>query len=345
MSLKILVAVRELPIESAVGMLPAVASTWVERGHTVTFQADGAIDLRGGDVLLIEGNLNWFPKIVRALRKTRAADRSLVALWHREPLPPPRESGLPRPRLHLREWAKVVLRDPRTTDVHSNARRILAEFRSGTVDMVMATTVGRVEFLAEHGIPASWVPIAYDPSLGRPLGVARDIDTLFLGALDVPRRRSIVRRLRRSGLELRTAGSWFDPSFWGEPRTRLLNRTKILLNLSRTAGEFPDHRLLLGLSNKALVVSEPIYRPDPFVPGEHFVMSPIEEIAAVVGRYLADDAARERIVDAGHRFLTERHSLVQSADRILELLEAGLADRRRDAPAISAGSASRPSRP
>ena len=30
-------------------------------------------------------------------------------------------------------------------------------------------------------------------------------------------------------------------------------------------------RLILGMANRSLVVSEPIYSPAPFVPGEHYV--------------------------------------------------------------------------
>ncbi len=158
----------------------------------------------------------------------------------------------------------------------------------GLLDLVMVGGRASRDFLRDRSIPAEWVPLGYHTGYGRELGVARDIDVMFLGATDVPGRRRALRRLRREGVAVSVAGSWRDPRYWGEHRTQLLNRVRILLNLPRRPGEMSGQRLLLGMANGALVISEPIYDSAPFTPGEHYVSVPLDEMPAAIGSYLAD---------------------------------------------------------
>lgn len=101
---------------------------------------------------------------------------------------------------------------------------------------------------------------------------------------------------------------------------KLLNRTKILLNLARTPGEFPDLRLILGMANKALVLSEPIYRPDPFVAGRHFVTSSIDEMPQVIQYYLAHDMERATISARAYQLITQDVTMERSVRCILNLI-------------------------
>jgi hypothetical protein len=243
-----------------------------------------------------------------------------MLVWHTEPLPPPRAAGLPRPRLHLREIAKIVLRDPRATDVYSNHFRIRQLTRHGLPDILIVSTGGRREFLTERGIDAHFVPLGYHSALGRDMGLQRDIDTLFLGWLDIPRRRRLLKQFHRCGTEIMARGSWFEPANWGEERTRLLNRTKILLNLARYPGELSGLRLMLGMANKALVISEPIYNPAPYVAGTHFVSAAIADIPQAIRYYLAHEDERQRIAAEGHRLVTEEITLARSVSRILAIV-------------------------
>ena len=157
--------------------------------------------------------------------------------------------------------------------------------------------------------------------MGRDLGISRDIDVLFLGILNVPRRNRLLQTLRNQNINLTTAGSWTDPAFWGDNRTVLLNRAKILVNMARTPAEFSGYRLSLGMVNKALVVSEPIYRPEPFVPGKHFVMVPTTEMAACISHYLNAEDERRAITETASRFVHEEASLQRSTERMLGLME------------------------
>ena len=51
----------------------------------------------------------------------------------------------------------------------------------------------------------------------------------------------------------------------------LLNRAKIMLNISRYPGQLTGKRLILGMANKTLVVSEPMYLSEPYKSGQHYV--------------------------------------------------------------------------
>ncbi len=320
--LAITVCSRPLPVHR--GEPSPLVARLVDAGHCVRTVAEGPVDLRAADVVWILGNANWFPRLCRQLISAPKVGRPLVVIGHGEPLPLPRAAGMPWPRLHWRELAKIVLRDARATDAYSNYFRLRRLARHGLPDVLVVATVAWREFLAERGIAAHWVPFGYDPSYGHDLGLARDVGVLFLGALDVPRRRRIMRRLRRAGIGLQAAGSWSDPACWGEPRTLLLNRTKILLNLPRSPGEQCGQRLLLGMANKALVVSEPIYAPAPFVPGRHYVSAGLEEMPAAIRHYLSHDDERERIANEAYRLVTQELTAARSVSQLLALVEAGL---------------------
>src|SRR6202158_4555961 len=316
--LTITVCMRPLPLHR--GQKSLLVHLLEEAGHRVRQVEDGPLNLSSVDVLWISGNANWFPRVCRQLIAASKRARPFVVIAHGEPLPPPGAAGLPWPRLHLREVAKIVLRDARATDVYSNYFRLRQLARHQIPDLLIVPSTGWTEFLAEGGITAHWSPFAYEPSYGRDLGLSRDIDVLFLGALDIPRRRRIIRRLRRAGTNLVVMGSWSDPSCWGDSRTRLLNRTKILLNLARYPGELAGQRLALGMANKALVISEPIYSPAPYVAGKHYVSASVEELPQAITYYLTHDAERERIVAEAHRFFTEEMTATDSVARVLTLI-------------------------
>jgi hypothetical protein len=156
----------------------------------------------------------------------------------------------------------------------------------------------------------------------------RDIDVLFLGDKRPLRRKWLISRLRRRGINVLQAGDWANPAYWGENRTRLINRAKIYLNVQRFPGEFSGLRLVIGMANKALVVSEPMYKPAPFVPGVHYVSATIDEMPRVIEYYLAHDEERERIAAEGHRLVTEQLPLSRSVHQLIELMNEKLRSSR-----------------
>jgi hypothetical protein len=316
--LVITVCLRNLPVHR--GNRGAVTSVLEKAGYQVKQVEDGPLDLVAGGVVWIMGNANWFPVVCRQLASKPRPERPLVVLWHAEPLPPPKTTELPWPRLHLRELVKILLCDARATDVYTNYFRLRRLAQQGLPDLLVVSTPGGREFLAEHGIAAHWVPLGYTSFDGHDMGLPRDIDVLFLGALEIPRRKRLIKRLRQRGVNLLAMGSWFDPACWGENRTRLLNRTKIFLNVQRYSGNLSGSRLILGMANKALVISEPMYNPAPYVPGKHYISATIEEMPEVISYYLAHDDERERIVNESHRLVTQEVTMARSVSRILELI-------------------------
>ncbi len=268
------------------------------------------------DALLVYGNAAWFRQQLGELAAAPDPHPRIV-VWHTEPLPPPAASGLPRPRLHARELAKVALRDDRATDPHTNLRVLRHLHERGVVDCLVVTSQGAVEALAEVGITSTAVPIGRHDVHGCDLGLDRDIDVLFLGALDVPRRRRAIRQLRKRGVAVTAGGGWDDPRFWGEERTQLVNRARIFLNVSRHPGQFSGERLVIGMANRALVLSEPIYRPAPFVPGEHYLDAESGDWPELIESLLADEEARGRVADAGHAFVTNELTYERSIERVL----------------------------
>jgi hypothetical protein len=291
------------------------------RGHEGMVAHEDDIPTGPGEVLWLVGTANYFPGTFRRLRSMPAAERPFTVLWHVEPLPAPAASGLKPARRHARELVKIALRDPRTTDPRSNFRRLRRWLAAGLPDLLLVSTPWRQAFLAEHGIESEWVPWGYFEPHGHDLGLERDIDVIFFGAQDVPRRRRIVRQMRREGIDVVSEGAWGKSGLWGERRTEVLNRSRIVLNLGRHPGELSGMRLLTGMANRACVLSEPIWDPRPFVPGLHYAEAPVERLAAEARALLDDDARREAIAGAGHEFALSQ-PLSASIDRIIAMVEA-----------------------
>ena len=150
----------------------------------------------------------------------------------------PRAAGTRRQPLTTRELAKLVLRDRRVNDHYSNARYLRTLAGSDVVDALAVGARAYQAYLAEQGIDVHHVPLGYHPSQGRFLDLERDIDVLFLGEYRLRRRKQILRRLRREGIEVEVLGD-LDPQLWGESRTKLLNRAKIMLHIPRLEGHCP----------------------------------------------------------------------------------------------------------
>ncbi|MDQ5821312.1 MAG: hypothetical protein M3540_07730, partial [Actinomycetota bacterium] len=205
----------------------APTSILSELGFDVSQTGDEPLDLSPESIVLVWGNPVWFPDAVRSLEGMPPVRRPATVIWHVEPLPPPADSGdswpLPRPR----ELAKIVLRDPRASDVYSNYWMLRRLARAGMPDVLAVISGERVKFLADRGIHAALVPYGYEEADGRDLGLERDIDVLLLTAAQLRERRRAVRLLRRAGIRVETVGSYSEPAFWGESRTELVNRAKI----------------------------------------------------------------------------------------------------------------------
>jgi hypothetical protein len=298
-----------------------VVSLLGQAGYRVTQIFKQRFDEKRTELLWIMDNANWFPAVCQQLQSLPPSKRPYTLIWHTEPLPPPQSSGLPNPRLHFREILKILLRYSQTTDVYTNYSRLRTLKEKGIPNLLLVSTPARQQYLAENEIHSTYIPLGYHrDEYGYDMGISRDIDVLFLGALTIPRRKKLFRELRQREINLVTHGSWSNPAYWGESRTRLVNRTKIFLNLQRYAGDLSGARLILGMANKAMVISEPIYQPGDFVPGKHFISATAEEMPEIINHYLQHDGERESIADQGHKLVTQELTMERSISRILELI-------------------------
>jgi hypothetical protein len=308
---------------------PAFVAAEIERqGPSIETIESRTADLSSSEVLLFLGNASWKPEIVQQLRALPRQQRPFVAVWHWEPLPPSRMSGIPKPALGIREIGKILLRDPRATDPHTNFSRLRAMLDDGLIDLLAVSTLGRQEFLAEQGYTNEFIPLGSGLEHGSDRGGVRDIDVMFLGDARVPRRKKMLKQLSQRGLNVTIAGSWKDPRYWGKARTALLNRVKILLNVPRTQGDYSGLRLLLGAANGAMILSERLYRPSPFMPGRHYVEAEQSEIPERARSFVADTSARLTITRAASE-LTTTATRQRSVTRLLRAIADGLAKGRR----------------
>lgn len=317
----------EILTQQGVKIPPEYAvETFGELGFEARLISDDEFDTSADRIVFIGGNALWHERALDRIRPIPRSERPAVVVWHSEPLPFPRSSGLRLTPLTVREIGKIVLRDRRITDPHSNARHLRRLAREGIVDLLTVATTVSHAFLTEEGIEAAHIILGYHPIHGHLLELERDIDVLFLGDMRVRRRKKILRRLKQDGLDVHAVGDYSDPRYWGDSRTELLNRTKILLALARHPSQAADLRLILGMATGALVLSEPVYLPFPYVPGRHYVEAPIEEMADTARRYLADDEARRRITAEAHAYVTQERTLKRSYADLLSLLASRLAN-------------------
>lgn len=311
----------------AMSSAPIAAEVLQGLGFSVRLVGEDAVDLSPDRLLLAAGATRSYRRTLGRVRELPVGERPVLLVWHTEPLPMPRAAGLRAQPLTVRELGKIVLRDRRVNDHYSNARFLRELARSGAVDALAVATKAYQAYLAEDGIEVFHVPLGYHPSNGRLLHLERDVDVIFLGDFRLPRRRRILRRLEREGIDVLTLGDYSNPALWGEGRVELMNRVKIALNIPRLDGHLPDVRLVVAMANGALVVSEPLYLPEPYVPGVHYVEAPVERLAQTIVDYLADEAARRRITEEAHRFVTTELTLERSFERLLALAADGLERR------------------
>lgn len=198
---------------------------------------------------------------------------------------------------------------------------ILALERQGVIDFLGTNSEFRNQVLRKLGIIANLIPHGYDPVFGYDQHSKRDIDVLFLGDPSKSRRRKrfldhLRRNLAQDGITL-TIEDGSKGYLWGEKRQALLNRTKILLNILVCPTDMPGERLMLGMANGAMVLSEPIVKPAPFQPGKQLVTADIPEFARLIRLYLRDDTERQRIVDHAYEFVTHHVTMMEQCHKLL----------------------------
>ena len=314
-----------------------LAAALIRHGHEVVDAAEPAGQLRAGALLLL-GFGNWYREVSLELLDQAAAAGIPRVLWQFEPLLPPGlpalthafvargcsqsgrasvgRAGVVDQLVHgyqvsklmiaarRQSWGNAILSPHIFKYPIQQSRNVIAFWDRGLIDHIFVSLRPRTAFLSEFGIRSTAVPIGYTPTLGRSLGHGnRDIDVLFLGHVST-RRRALLKKidaaLQKAGHTLKV----IDRDCYGDDRTAILNRSKIVLNLHKFPWEFPGQRLLMAMSCRALVVSE--WAPDttPYMHGEHMFTARVEELPETLVTLLEDQGKREAVAEAGHQFAT-----------------------------------------
>jgi hypothetical protein len=126
-------------------------------------------------------------------------------------------------------------------------------------------------------------------------------------------------KLRKRGVDIHVVDNREQPFVFGEDRTRLLNRAKITLNLTRTWYDDNYSRFALAAPNRSLIVSEPLLPHCPqYEAGVHYVSAPIDQLANTIVSYLENEAKRQRIVENAYQFVTTELTFHNSIKTIMD---------------------------
>jgi hypothetical protein len=303
-----------------------IAAALRDCGATVRFLTTAdETDADGDDVLLCLGVAPYHPTFMPALRRLddRGAARPFLCLWHIENVLEP-DTPLPtRAAVLTRDWL-TYRRTGAYPFTRGGSYLLLKHLaRRGLIDRLFLFTRHKAEFLTAAGIAAEYLPLGHHRVWGEDRGGERDIDVLYIGMLH-GRREEIVHAVREklaaAGVRLMTNYDLTpEGSIWGEARNAAVNRARLFLCVYRYPGDFSGMRFSLGMGNGAVIVSEPVADPHPFVPGTHFVECPVERLADRILELLGDPAEQERLRRAAADLLEREYSLKQSAERILTL--------------------------
>lgn len=178
------------------------------------------------------------------------------------------------------------------------------------------------DFLRARGFDPVTAYYGSAPAWGGDLKLDRDIPLLWLGKIGTARRKRILGQVRAElearGVEMMVVDGVEHPYVFGEERTRLLNRTKIILNVSRESWEDSSLRYFIVAPNKAMIITEPTLPHTPFADGIHLIESPVEEMANTICHYLDHEEERKAIAEQAYRLVTEELTMKRSVEKILE---------------------------
>lgn len=191
------------------------------------------------------------------------------------------------------------------------------------IRLVVTSEAGAAS-LRRLGIETMVVPFGYHPSFAGPVqdvdDSRRDIDVLLFGA------ELNDTRTRRTRVVERVLGE-LDPSVralvvvgdvWGIDRQRLLGRARVVLNVNRVPGNSIAIRALLVGAAGAVTVSDPVGSPAPFVPGVHYIESPVDDLPAAIESILADRPRRLEMARITQRFVVDERTMAHALGAVLD---------------------------
>jgi hypothetical protein len=335
------------------GISAMISDELTRLGHHPVHFVYGAPIPAGIDIVLSHGPHGELLPLWQQVAQASAPNRPTVVHWNTEGFPdlrlPPAlmwALGASRSRLaQLKRaqspWLRRLASMPPIAWIDRRMRRFRfigdyeVAFRSGLLDVLADSSQIYGRIFAQHGMPTTYVPWGSTPRICADLGLQRDIDVLWMGKRGTRRRSRLLDRTRRElksyGAEMYVADNEENPFIFEETRTRFLNRAKITLNITRTWYDDNFSRFAYAVSNRSLVVSEPLLPHCPeYEVGIHYVSAPIERLAECIAYYLTHDDERQVIVENAYQLVTTELTFRNS---IARLMDAATEHRMQNAPA------------
>lgn len=112
-----------------------------------------------------------------------------------------------------------------------------------------------------------------------------------------------------------------NPYAFGHDRTVLLNRSTITLNITRTWYDDNMSRLAMAMSNRSLVVSEPLQEHcTDYQPNVHYISVSPDQIPSSILHYLEHETERQEFVERAYELMVNRVTFRRSIERIMTAL-------------------------
>lgn len=342
------VAPRENPFRTVQHVCDALA----KRGLTVIRCADGDSAVLSTKFVLLMGSLGSLRKTARLLEK--AADKNrLVFAWVSEPLPPAelteaveRVGVALSPASLALTWSKPILQMANLPvfallnqierqkgsfgSISARALRFSIEnlaflrrgLSRGWINEIFVSTEQKREFLESRGFGSLFLPSGQHSGYGRDLNLTRDIDVLFIGRIGKSLRRKsaiseVFGELRNGGVKTRIVSK----GCFGQDRTCLVNRARVILHLHNYPWDTPWMRWNLAAANGALMATEPLSVPYPLIPGEHYLSAPLRELPTAILDILHDESKRSKMITECQNLINTSMHLEGSINQIVERMQ------------------------
>lgn len=208
-------------------------------------------------------------------------------------------------------------------DTHLDFEWALEE--SGRFDFVFAAQRDGVQELERLGIKhALWLPLACDPEIHRSGNLEKIWDVSFVGHVLGGERQRLLELIRQ-----RFPKGFIGQKYFKE-MAKVYAQSKIVFN--RSVRNDVNMRVFEALASGSLLITNDLEsngQAELFRDQEHLVVyGDDEELFAKIACYLANDALREGIAQAGQKEVLAKHTYDHRMEQLLEEVETQLAKRQ-----------------
>lgn len=322
------------------------------QGFDAIEYTDGDPDLLDADAIILAADISKLTKTVRLLMQN-AASRPPTIAWAYEPVIPNDFAAW------ANTWASRAIATAQAAKRHQKLMRRLTRLmfvsislfgtgpwgrsltakelqfsyaytlalksglNQGWIDGVACSTYEKKDTVAYWGAPTTFAPLSIDwkPEREPAFEEKRDIDVLFLGRLSNWRRTT---RLMRLSTKLRRAGynvKIVTHGLRGKERDAVLDRTRIVLHLTKYPWDTAWMRFYMASTHGAAVVSETLSNPSPMRPGQDFKTADARDLETQILGLLTDEAERQQCVSNCRQTIDAKMSFRQSVAAMIALAE------------------------